>query len=213
MAGLFWFLFFSLLFAIGFLFTLVFMLQKETFTSSITSVKNDPVARFSNTSYYELDNFAFETALRNTLAMQGKCPSYSPTQETLTVTDDIPSNINIAFTRALAFFRDRIKNSRQFDLPGDIAKFAKEDPDRARPAFQVLAPQLTEYQLQDSAVLLHIECVLYREAKYAGKHVEVWAHVDGTNVTFPVANVLGVVFEDQLPTRTRGYEGQEPSPV
>jgi hypothetical protein len=145
--------------------------------------------------------------------MQGKCPSYSPTQETLTVTDDITSNINIAFTRALAFFRDRIKNSRQFDLPGDIAKFAKEDPERARPAFQVLAPQLTEYQLQDSAVLLHIECVLYREAKYAGKHVEVWAHVDGTNVTFPVANVLGVVFEDQLPTRTRGYEGQEPSPV
>jgi hypothetical protein len=213
MAGLFWFLFFSLLFAIGFLFALVFMLQKETFTSSITSVKNDPVARFSNTSYYELDNFAFETALRNTLAMQGKCRTYSPTQETLTVTGDMPSNINIAFTRALAIFKDRIKNSTRFDLPGDIAKFAKEDPDRARPAFQVLAPQLTEYQLQDSAVLLHIECVLYREAKYAGKHVEVWAHVDGTNVTFPVANVLGVVFEDQLPTRTRGYEGQEPSPV
>jgi hypothetical protein len=213
MAGLLWFLFFSLLFAIGFLTALIFFLRKETFISSITSVKNDPIARFHNTSYYELDNLAFETALRNTLASQGECPSYSPTQQTQTVTDDMPSNVNIAFTRALASFTDRIKNSTHFDLPGDIAKFAQEDPIRARPAFQVLAPQLTEYQLHISEVLVHIECVLYREAKYAGKHVEVWAHVDGSNITFPVANVLGVVFEDQLPTTTRGYEGQEQSPV
>jgi len=216
MAGLFWFLFFSLLFAIGFLFTLVFVLQKETFTSSITSVKNDPVARFPNTSYYELDNLTFETALRTTLAMQGKCPPYSPTRETKMVTNDteLPSNINVAFTRALALFTARLKDSKHFDLPGDVAKFDVNDPIRERPAFQVLAPQLIEYK-SEQTLLLHIECVLYREAKFAGKHVEVWAHVDGSNITFPVVNVLGVVFEDQLPTSTNtiGYQGIEPSPV
>ena len=172
----------------------------ETFSSAISSMPIDPVAIYRNTATYELENYKFEQALRNTFMNKSKnCPDVTDITS-WTQKYEPTSSVNTAFETALKYLQTGIKSSKHFDLPGDSERFYHNSPARTPIPMNVHKPRLVSYKVKSNNpdVLLQIELVMHRDFKYQAKHVEFWVHVSGGQTNVVVANVVGVLFEDAL---------------
>jgi len=179
-----------------------FVIAEAQSPTPINSVAVDIKSRFGKASYHELDNLAFEQALRKTFQVPCSAPSkyqWGPPLAGPTAT----SNVLIVYREVLEFLRTKIARSPLFALPGDTATFDAKAAPRLPPPITLVQHRLIEYRYEanhperSSRLLMHIEMALHREAKFNGKHIEVWVVYDGVPQVI-VANVLGVVFEDRV---------------
>ena len=181
----------------------------EAFTvpPPIVSIPLDPKAHSANISIYELDNYAYEQALRKTFAEKQKdCPNVTDIKAwALGPLEPVPPAIKALYDIALPYLETTITSSPHFDIPADTQKFNKDDADRVPVPINIYSPRLVSYRTNSKKdTLLQIELVLHRESKYQAKHVEFWVHI-GNNSKRPsvvVANVAGILFEDALSNLT-----------
>lgn len=167
--------------------------------SPIVSLAIDPQFRHSNTEIYELDNFKFEQALRKTF--QRKCFAVTDIDAWTIGPDPPPSKIVKAYEEALRYIQKGIKTSPHFMIPSDSETFYPDDAPRTPVPLRLYNPRLVSYKTNADNVLLQIECILHREAKYNGKHVEMWVQVNKKKqISVIVANVVGIIIEDSLRT-------------
>lgn len=180
----------------------LFVVAEAQSPTPINSVAVDLKGRYDKASYYELDNLAFEQALRKTFQVPCSAPSkyqWGPPLAGPTA----PSPVLVVYREVLEFLRAKIARSTLFALEGDTATFDAKAAPRLPPPLTLVQHRLIEYRYEanhpesSSRLLLHIEMALHREAKFNGKHIEMWVIYDGTPQVV-VANVLGVVFEDRV---------------
>ena len=173
----------------------------EAFLSSpITSLAIGPRATTTYTSGYELDNLKFEQAVRKTFTNSQNCPNMTDigtwTQMPVPDDEEAPENVRKAYAIALAYLTKGIASSKHFDIAVDSVKFDPADDERTPNPVKIKHPRLVSYRTKSTELLLQIEMVLRRDFKYQAKHVEMWVHVNGSQVNVVVANVAGVLFED-----------------
>jgi len=161
-----------------------------------TSVLTDMKAKFDKAYNYELENEAYKQALFKTFNVSKTCinePDWGvvePNNRT------VPSTVVTAYEEAIRTISNILKTSEHLRLPGESL--------RTFNPIQVVHDKLISYRRnkRTPAVLLEIQMVLYREAKYHGKDVSMMVLVDRNKGSWSVkvvdAWISGVIFEDKI---------------
>lgn len=168
------------------------------------SLPLDLVPKSNKPYYYEFDNAEYDVALKNTF--QYPC---SHAADVLKVADwtivdvdaDSParSGVATAYDSVIDHVRERVNSSEYLELPYD-------NPHK-RPSIQVVHDVLIQAKTHVRDMfkyVLYIELILYREAKFHGKHVSmtVVTTYDPSKKQWDFyvveINVLGIVYEDQI---------------
>lgn len=169
-----------------------------------SSIPIDIVTKSNKPYYYEFDNAQFDVAISKTFEYPCKLAPELLNKNAWSIvdlTEDSParSGALVAHQKALEFVKARMNASEHMQLPYD-------NPQK-RPQIQIVHDVLTQVRLnvgKSSKYILNMELVIYREAKYNGKHVSMTIMTDYSSMTkswtFDVLeiNVLGVVYEDNI---------------
>lgn len=160
------------------------------------SLVQDLNFKFKKAYNYELENSVYQEALNRTFNLNKVCLVKQDYTEEQPLNRVLDPNIETAYQQGVTFVQAKIKESVHFDLPDGSLQVINP--------IQVVHDRLISYQIHKTIpdhYILYIETVLYREAKYHGKHVEFTILVEknkGWNVQILDAKVKGVVFEDQI---------------
>lgn len=157
---------------------------KDTF-----SIIHDPPLKcnYAKAYYYELDNLAFENALRLTFSTaSSKQPNNGPRLANTSVSSD---HVEAIRNYILKQMNDQL--DKAFALPGDITA-----------PFQMVDETVTYVQqLDKSKTAITLDAIIYRFAKYHGKHVRFIVHLQKQplrTIRVVDAHVIGVVAEDKI---------------
>ena len=160
------------------------------------SLVQDLNFKFKKAYNYELENSVYQDALNRTFNLNKTCLVKQDYTEEQPLNRVLDPNIETAYQQAIEYIQAKIKESVQFDLPDGSLQVINP--------IQMVHDRLISYQIHKTIpdhYILYIETVLYREAKYHGKHVEFTVLVErnkGWNVQVLDASVKGVIFEDQI---------------
>lgn len=154
------------------------------------SVFIDHKVKYTNAFYYEYDNEEYLKKLRvifniRHIFNEGEWYHYN-------VTDSTPDDILLSYDKCINILGKRLNNSNTLLLP-----------DEKKVRIQIVHDVLLKYyRNQDSPNLLafDIQLVLYRQAKYQGKHIEMRVVYDKKYDSLFATDlkILGVVSEDQI---------------
>jgi hypothetical protein len=165
--------------------------------------------RYDNVFYYEMPNDIYMDAFNQTFSLPCttfydslKNDNWGPTIDAL----DAPSNITASYNDVLKYIEKKLNDSDYMKL--------KSQP-KERPPIQIVHDIFKDYKIhlsQNKTFLLHIDVLLYREAKYNGKHIGIHVIVntdnDVSNIYILEAELIGdvpsdaIAFFPVLPTST-----------
>lgn len=169
-----------------------------------SSVPVDIVTKSDKPYYYEFDNAQYDIAISKTFEYPCKLAPDLLNNSLWIIVDlgeDSParSGAMVAHQKAVEFIGNKLNTSEFMQLPFD-------NPSK-RPKIQVVHDVLTQAKIHKNnkyKYILNIEVVIYREAKYNGKHVGMTIMTDYNPYTKAWTfnaleiNVLGVVYEDNI---------------
>lgn len=139
------------------------------------SIPLDVTPKYANAYYYELDNAAYEKALRQTFAIAGSaCAARLRTmlgtaarsEEWTSIDPEQSSMLPVYDGIVVPTIQEKIRTSPFFVLPGD---------GRTPAPIQVVHDRWTacyRHKTEPNTWRFDLELVLYREAKFQAKHVE-----------------------------------------
>lgn len=164
----------------------------------IRSVAIDLKTTNDTAYYYELDNAEYDLAITKTFQYPcSKAPQFVNDSEWRII--KLGSDVRTAYDELIKFIINRLNVSDYMKLPSD-------NPNK-RPKIQVVHDVLVQAKGHVTIpfkYIIQMEMILYREAKYHGKHVRVSAIVEYDkrkkkwNCIVLEANVLGIVYEDNI---------------
>jgi len=166
-----------------------------------SSLPTDIVAKYPYTYFYEHDNLKYERILRQVFGYP--C---SKGKDLLKVVNwkiiDLEGgelNINVAYDAVLQNITDKLNSTTALDLP--------QDNPNSRPRIQVVHDRLLQartHTQKEYYYAFDMEIILYREAKFNGKHVrltclaEYNAERKKWEVNVVELELVGIVYEDQI---------------
>lgn len=161
------------------------------------SVMEDMKFKYKKAYNYELENKAYTEALQKTFQVP---PNFCLEPNDWSVVEPVarttPQDVLDAYTYALEYLRNSLKESRFFQLPDSLSM-------QLNP-IQVVHDRMISYQTHKRipSYVMTVQLVLYREAKYHAKDIGLTVRVDkekgGMKVSVLEAWVRGVIFEDQI---------------
>ena len=161
-----------------------------------SSLVQDLNLRYKKAYNYELENKAYQEALIKTFTLGKSCLVKNDYTEDQPVNRTLNHSIKEAYVQATEVIQQQIKSSPYFDLPDGSLQIINP--------IQMVHDKLVGYQIHKTIpdhILLYIDAIFYREAKYHGKHVAfiVLAQKNKKwDIKVMDATVKGVIFEDQI---------------
>ena len=168
------------------------------------SIPDDPKVKFTNAYYYEFDN---KTFLQNVkIALVVPCDLLADAVLTSnwsnkidpSIQNNLTDEITDAYNNCLKYIDSQINNAESMILPSDI-KLA------IRSKIQIVHDIFKSYKIHNdskSMYLIHMELILYRQAKYNGKHIEVTCTAKKKNnlwiIHVVAIRILGIVAEEDI---------------
>lgn len=152
--------------------------------------------KYKNAYNYELENKEYEQALIQTFKLGQTCLMKTDYTEPQPVNRVLDATIEESYQKAIQMIQSMIKESTFFNLPDGQSQTINP--------IQMVHDTLISYQLHKvipNHYLLYIDSILYREAKYHGKHVSFIVMVEKNKqwtITILDAKVKGIVFEDKI---------------
>jgi hypothetical protein len=161
------------------------------------SVLNDLKFKYKKAYNYEMENNAYKEALVKTFAIPKKIcihdEEWSVVEPVNLTTSDV---IETAYNQALEYIKGKLQTSEYFQLSDNQS--VQLNP------IQIVHDRLISYQSHKRipSYILHIQLVLYREAKYQAKDIGMTVRVDKEKgmwrVSVMEAWINGIISEDQI---------------
>jgi len=170
------------------------------------SIPDDPKVKFKNAYYYEFDNNTYLKNLKIALVVpcellaDAVLTSNWSTQLDPSIqekTTDI-SDISNAYNNCLNYITHKINTAESMILPSDVQL-------TVRTKIQLVHDIFKSYKIHKdskSMYLINMQLILYRHAKYNGKHIDVTCTAKKKNNTWIVhvvaIRILGIVAEEDI---------------
>lgn len=170
--------------------------------SSVLADTKPQQAKHRNIYNFELENNAFTRGLKEALGSECRSENMvlakdltrkdSPWTAELPP-DRAPTGVGIeCYKGAIDWLARKVRRAPSLRLP---------DPDSEQD-IQVVHDRWISYRQKldggGGDILLRVEVLFYREAKYHGKHYELWIRCKAGNYTVVSLTFKGMVFEDQI---------------
>jgi hypothetical protein len=171
--------------------------NRHTINSSIpydVNIKKEAV----NVYYYEFDNNTFNSKLKEVfksnceeliIAVEGSEWNNWINPKTLKDNDE-KSKLKSYYDKIFEFAIKRL-NSNIMNLPG-------EDKKQKIQIVHDIMLRYRKHKLYPSYYMFDIDMILYRAGKFQGKHIKLVAITNGTIINVILANIVGVVSEDNI---------------
>ena len=171
--------------------------NRHTINSSIpydVNIKKEAV----NVYYYEFDNNTFNSKLKEVfksnceeliIAVEGS--EWNNWINPKTLKDTNEKNILKSYYDKIFEFAIKRLNSPIMNLPG-------EDKKQKIQIFHDIMLRYRKHKLYPSYYMFDIDMILYRSGKFQGKHIKLVAITNGTIINVILANIVGVVSEDNI---------------
>lgn len=171
--------------------------NRHTINSSIpydVNIKKEAV----NVYYYEFDNNTFNSKLKEVfksnceeliIAVEGSEWNNWINPKTLKDNDE-KSKLKSYYDKIFEFAIKRL-NSNIMNLPG-------EDKKQKIQIVHDIMLRYRKHKLYPSYYMFDIDMILYRAGKFQGKHIKLVAITNGTTINVILANIVGVVSEDNI---------------
>ena len=171
--------------------------NRHTINSSIpydVNIKKEAV----NVYYYEFDNNTFNSKLKEVfksnceeliIAVEGSEWNNWINPKTLKDNDE-KSKLKLYYDKIFEFAIKRL-NSNIMNLPG-------EDKKQKIQIVHDIMLRYRKHKLYPSYYMFDIDMILYRAGKFQGKHIKLVAITNGTTINVILANIVGVVSEDNI---------------
>jgi hypothetical protein len=171
--------------------------NRHTINSSIpydVNIKKEAV----NVYYYEFDNNTFNSKLKKVfksnceeliIAVEGSEWNNWINPKTLKDNDE-KSKLKLYYDKIFEFAIKRL-NSNIMNLPG-------EDKKQKIQIVHDIMLRYRKHKLYPSYYMFDIDMILYRAGKFQGKHIKLVAITNGTIINVILANIVGVVSEDNI---------------
>jgi hypothetical protein len=171
--------------------------NRHTINSSIpydVNIKKEAV----NVYYYEFDNNTFNSKLKEVfksnceeliIAVEGSEWNNWINPKTLKDNDE-KSKLKLYYDKIFEFAIKRL-NSNIMNLPG-------EDKKQKIQIVHDIMLRYRKHKLYPSYYMFDIDMILYRAGKFQGKHIKLVAITNGTIINVILANIVGVVSEDNI---------------
>lgn len=165
----------------------------------INSLPLDPVTRYPKAYYHELNNTAFEEALRTVLSIPSEgSVGFEPTEWHEVKNDDVPAVVGQVYQSLI------VQRLRETIASPSATYFFAGEGDYREPmqiAYEHLM-NVSRHNTIPETYWLQMEAVFYREGKFHGKHcvLDVIAYTSSGHWSMKVIKciVKGVVSEDQI---------------
>ena len=168
------------------------------------SLPIDPKVKFTNAYYYEFDNVIYlkniKTALIVPCELLADAVLTSNWSESIdpSIENKLTNQITDAYNNCLNYINTQINNAESMILPSDIKL-------TVRSKIQIVHDIFKEYKIHNtgsSMYLINMQLILYRQAKYNGKHVDVTCTAkkkDNMWIIHVVAvRIIGIVAEEDI---------------
>lgn len=164
----------------------------------IESVATDLKTKFDTAYYYELDNAEYDVAITNTFQYPCRKAPEILRADNWTEVESM-TEVRTVYDKLIEYIKNTVNNSDYLQLPSD-------NPNK-RPVIQIvhdILVQAKRHVATKDKYLLYLEAILYREAKYHGKHMRFTAIAEYDDKrrewSFYIieAEVVGVVYEDKI---------------
>ena len=171
--------------------------NRHTINSSIpydVNIKKEAV----NVYYYEFDNNTFNSKLKEVfksnceeliIAVEGS--EWNNWINPKTLKDTNEKNILKSYYDKIFEFAIKRLNSPIMNLPG-------EDKKQKIQIVHDIMLRYRKHKLYPSYYMFDIDMILYRSGKFQGKHIKLVAITNGTIINVILANIVGVVSEDNI---------------
>ena len=171
--------------------------NRHTINSSIpydVNIKKEAV----NVYYYEFDNNTFNSKLKEVfksnceeliIAVEGS--EWNNWINPKTLKDTNEKNILKSYYDKIFEFAIKRLNSPIMNLPG-------EDKKQKIQIVHDIMLRYRKHKLYPSYYMFDIDMILYRAGKFQGKHIKLVAITNGTIINVILANIVGVVSEDNI---------------
>ena len=171
--------------------------NRHTINSSIpydVNIKKEAV----NVYYYEFDNKTFNNKLKQVfksnceeliIAVEGSEWNNWINPKTLKDNDE-KNKLKSYYDKIFDFAVKRL-NSDVMNLPG-------EDKKQKIQIVHDIMLRYRKHKLYPSYYMFDIDMILYRAGKFQGKHIKLVAITNGTTINVILANIIGVVSEDNI---------------
>ena len=171
--------------------------NRHTINSSIpydVNIKKEAV----NVYYYEFDNKTFNSKLKEVfksnceeliIAVEGSEWNNWINPKTLKDNDE-KNKLKSYYDKIFEFAIKRL-NSDVMNLPG-------EDKKQKIQIVHDIMLRYRKHKLYPSYYMFDIDMILYRSGKFQGKHIKLVAITNGTIINVILANIVGVVSEDNI---------------
>ena len=171
--------------------------NRHTINSSIpydVNIKKEAV----NVYYYEFDNKTFNNKLKQVfksnceeliIAVEGSEWNNWINPKTLKDIDE-KNKLKSYYDKIFEFAIKRL-NSDIMNLPG-------EDKKQKIQIVHDIMLRYRKHKLYPSYYMFDIDMILYRAGKFQGKHIKLVAITNGTTINVILANIVGVVSEDNI---------------
>jgi hypothetical protein len=171
-----------------------------------TSIPNDTKVKFKNAYYYEFDNITYLQNLKIALIVPCELLAdavltsnwSSNIDPSSTINDKITYEATNGYTNCLQYIDNKINKSKSMILPSDIKL-------QARSKIQIVHDIFKSYKVHktsNSMYLINIELILYRQAKYNGKHIDITCTAKKNDskwiIHIVAVRILGVVSEENI---------------
>ena len=171
--------------------------NRHTINSSIpydVNIKKEAV----NVYYYEFDNNTFNSKLKEVfksnceeliIAVEGS--EWNNWINPKTLKDTNEKNMLKSYYDKIFNFAIKRLNSPIMNLPG-------EDKKQKIQIVHDIMLRYRKHKLYPSYYMFDIDMILYRSGKFQGKHIKLVAITNGTIINVILANIVGVVSEDNI---------------
>ena len=171
--------------------------NRHTINSSIpydVNIKKEAV----NVYYYEFDNNTFNSKLKEVfksnceeliIAVEGS--EWNNWINPKTLKDTNEKNMLKSYYDKIFEFAIKRLNSPIMNLPG-------EDKKQKIQIVHDIMLRYRKHKLYPSYYMFDIDMILYRSGKFQGKHIKLVAITNGTIINVILANIVGVVSEDNI---------------
>jgi len=176
----------------------------ETDRHPISSIPVSLVSMYKTTYNYEMNDTEFIDAIWRSLNASptfGKVVTryhladHNPWKPIVNQTPFPSKTIEICYQKFIKKLQSKLRDSPYFCLPSDNKEI--------HPYVQVVHDRLVSSSWLESYLLLTIECIFYRSAKFHGKHMELLVFFPKPSVKPRISYLVGVeikgaVFEDLI---------------
>ena len=155
------------------------------------SLIHDPPIKcaYSKAYYYELDNLAFENALRTVFGTAGATEPTGTAGEKGSITTPL-SKKEIESIRLFLLGKMNARLEKEFALPGDIVT-----------PFQIVDEAVVEVRSLGGLGLerqVVFDVITYRLSKYHGKHIRFEISIIGAQYIVRSVQVIGIIPEEEI---------------